>query len=440
MPKNNKNSKHKKSAPKSSRKPKIPIPQEDSSDEDRDQAPSPLLQVRSDDEQGQALSSPSRSKTPSRSGTSSRARTPAPESSHDNDDFDEETSNDFDLSNDHQVSSSHPQPNGEAQLPSEGEVTAHPPREVLAHPPREVRSSPSIQSESDDSDVQFLGQTPVEETSPAPGASQAEPSSNGGAGKISEISRSSSATAENVANSQCVSDLSKSVKPTPKNSPAKPSQGAAQTNLLPSEQGERAQSEREQPKQRKKEAINPPDNSGTATVQRDPAGKGKSQASTDAGKAADQAPKPASKRNKHSGSPQSGDLADLKAMVQALQEQVNTQNAKLSKQAQAAILSEERYREMRERELENEDARATAQDDQIEQLQAQLEEAAKKQAAPAKFVQLDDPEFASRFKSLMKTGLYSLESVRTALETTVTQQSKMESTAARALMLTSRQF
>jgi len=89
---------------------------------------------------------------------------------------------------------------------------------------------------------------------------------------------------------------------------------------------------------------------------------------------------------------------------------------------------------MRERELTEEDARAAAQAGEIARLQSELEEVAAKQPeAPPKFLQLDDPEFAVRFESLMKTGLYSLENVRAALETTK-QEGKYSSTRADAYL------
>jgi hypothetical protein len=140
-----------------------------------------------------------------------------------------------------------------------------------------------------------------------------------------------------------------------------------------------------------------------------------------------------SSRSKTSNSSAKADLAKLTDMVRTLQEQVTQQNTKLQKQAHQATLAEERLRELREREVYDEEKRAADQAEQIAQLQADLDEAKGSLNAPAKFQQLDDPEFSARFETLMKTGLYSLESVRAALEATK-QEGKYSSTRADAYL------
>jgi hypothetical protein len=127
--------------------------------------------------------------------------------------------------------------------------------------------------------------------------------------------------------------------------------------------------------------------------------------------------KPREKKRKcsESGKDQTA-LADLVQMVRTLQEKVDEQSEKLAKQAHQASLGERLLREKRERELEDEEERAMQQDSEIRQLRAELEESKAREAA--KFRELDDPEYAARFESLMKTGIYSLESVKAALEAT----------------------
>ena len=423
----------------------------------RDRDPSPSSgsdfggdQVQTHDAGGQAATSPtpdsrSRASSPdSRSRASSNSRSRASSHSHShsrsrartptheevvNDDFSEVELSSSDGSSQvgsPQADSPHPQSkDSEVQLhpqSKDSEVQLHPRQEVFSNPPREVHS-PSRRSESDDSEVQCLGhiEAPVIE-----------------AEIFSEISRANPAPTESVTILQRVSG-SPPVNVEESSLPLVAKQDAPPANLFG---GENAPNEPKNKNKKAKAAAGPSSSANIAEDRGDPA-KNEGQRASDAAKPAEERKekpenKKTIKRTKLSDGPirdtSREDVANLLSMVKNLKEQVEGTNAKLMKQAQAAILSEERYREMRERELTEEDARATAQADEIARLQSELEEAAAKQhEAPSKFLQLDDPEFAVRFESLMKTGLYSLENVRAALETTK-QDGKYSSTRADAYL------
>jgi hypothetical protein len=289
--------------------------------------------------------------------------------------------------------------------------------------------------------LQCLGHTAAPEATSANEADQAGSPACSETGNFPNFPRANSALVESVTIPQHVSG------PKPVNADENSTLSLAAkldappTNLL---SGERAQGDEPRKQNKKaKEAARPSSSAKAAADREDPVEK-KGQRVSDAAKPAEEIKnkaaeeKKAAKRTKASDGPirdaSRADVANLLAMVKTLKEQVEGSNAKLMKQAQAAILSEERYREMRERELTEEDARAHAQAGEIARLQGQLDEAAAKQhEAPPKFQQLDDPEFAVRFESLMKTGLYSLEDVRAALETTK-QDGKFSSTRADAYL------
>jgi hypothetical protein len=439
MPKNSNKPKNKKPAKKASR--------------DRARSPSPFSDSDSGGDQvqalnagGQAVASPdsrsrasspenasrSRTSSHSRSRASSRVRTPTHQDVV-NDDFEDAEVSSTESVGSPQVLDSHPL--------SKDEVL-HPRQEVLASasdPPREVHS-PFRLSESDDSDLQCLGHTAAPEANSANEADQAGSPAGGETGNFPNFPRANPALVESVTIPQSVFGT-KPVNAESSTLSIAAKQDALPTNLLG---GGRAPNDEQKKKNKKaKEAARPLGNANAAADREDPVEK-KGQRASDAAKPAEESKnkaaeeKKAAKRTKSSDGPirdaSSADVANLLSMVKTLKEQVEGSNAKLMKQAQAAILSEERYREMRERELTEEDARATAQAGEIARLQGQLDEAAAKQhEAPPKFQQLDDPEFAARFESLMKTGLYSLEDVRAALETTK-QEGKYSSTRADAYL------
>jgi len=380
----------------------------------------------SDIEEAQVISgtlSRSRAASPShpRAASSSRSRANSPGSNRDFvSDSDQSSS-----------ASSHPLPSGEVPHPPNAEVQK-------THPPREV-PSPSHDSSSDDDDVQYLGQTASQavdlgDKTPKP-PPRAEGSARNLPGSTAEISQVHSPPRESVTNFQRVSTGTGQTPvnlPTTPRSPVSPQSSPranAPTGLLPvtpaAQHGEQARREKNQ-----KEVVPGPSDPTDAT----PAGMAKGQRHAEAAGAAEGKPKKhKSSRSKTSNSSAKADLAKLTDMVRTLQEQVTQQNTKLQKQAHQATLAEERLRELREREVYDEEKRAADQAEQIAQLQADLDEAKGSLNAPAKFQQLDDPEFSARFETLMKTGLYSLESVRAALEATK-QEGKYSSTRADAYL------